>query len=36
LEATYPAPKGIRLIGITLSLLLMEACEDKAQLSFPL
>jgi DNA polymerase-4 len=36
LEATFPTPKGIRLLGITLSSLLMESDEDAPQLSFPL
>jgi DNA polymerase-4 len=34
LEATFPTPKGIRLLGITLSSLLTEP--DELQLSFPL
>lgn len=36
LDATFPTPKGIRLLGITLSSLLTEPDEDAPQLSFPL
>lgn len=36
LEATFPTPRGIRLLGITLSSLLTESGEDEPQLSFSL
>lgn len=36
LQGTFPTRKGIRLLGITLSSLLMGSDEDKPQLSFPL
>ncbi|MGO4842947.1 DNA polymerase IV, partial [Rhizobiaceae sp. 2RAB30] len=36
LEGTFPAPKGIRLLGITLSSLLTESDWEEPQLSFPL
>lgn len=36
LEGTFPAPKGIRLLGITLSSLLTESDWKEPQLSFPL
>lgn len=36
LEATFPAPKGIRLLGVTLSSLLDGSDEDEPQLSLSL
>jgi DNA polymerase-4 len=36
LEATFPTPKGIRLLGVTLSSLLSGADEEKPQLSLSL
>lgn len=36
LEATFPAPKGIRLLGVTLSSLLDGSHEDEPQLSLSL
>lgn len=36
LETTFPTPKGIRLLGITLSSLLTEADEQEPQLSLSL
>lgn len=36
LEATFPTPKGIRLLGVTLSSLLSGSDEEKPQLSLSL
>lgn len=36
LQATFPTPKGIRLLGVTLSSLLSGPNEEKPQLSLSL